>query len=136
MTQGYVSRCSKDFIMGGGDKIDTIRQEVQNLLHHKNRLDVAGSEEDKIHYLINNKDLLYGNKSLPDGTIKLSSGKGNKIKFYEGYQTQEFNPELETKQVYELGLETLKSTIEDYETKKKQAAEKRRLATTYLDMSP
>ena len=113
--------------MGGGDKIDTIRQEVENLLHNKKRIDVAGSEEDKIHYLINNRDLLYGNKSLPDGTIKLSSGKGKKIKFYEGYHTQEFEADLQPKQVYDLGLETLKSTIDQYENRKKQREDRAKL---------
>ena len=137
ITKGYVSRCSKEFIMGGGDKIDTIRQEVQNLLHNKKRLEVFGSEEDRIQYLLNQKDLLYGNKSLPDGTVKMSYPKNNKIKFYEGYQTQEFTDGIQIKQEEDLNLESLKETIDQYERRKRADAAKRStIQTTYLDMSP
>jgi hypothetical protein len=37
--------------MNGGDKIDTIRQEVDNLLHNKKKLGVSGIEEDRAHFL-------------------------------------------------------------------------------------
>lgn len=37
MTEGYVSRCGKDFVMSGKDKIETLRTEVNNLIGNKKR---------------------------------------------------------------------------------------------------
>lgn len=37
ITEGYVSRCGKDFIMTGKDKIETLRTEVNNLIGNKKR---------------------------------------------------------------------------------------------------
>lgn len=115
--------------MGGGDKIDTIRQEVSNLLHNKKRKDVFGSEEDKIQYLLNKKELLYGNKSLPDGTVKFPSSEGSKIKFYEGYLTQEFGDEVAVHHVGD--FESLKRSIGEFNVNEISPQK-----TTYLDICP
>jgi hypothetical protein len=51
LTEGYTSRYNKDFIMKGGDKIDTIRQEIDNLLHNKKKLEVFGREKDQAKFI-------------------------------------------------------------------------------------
>lgn len=137
LTTGYVSRCSKEFIMGGGDRIDTIRQEVDNLLHNKKKLEVFGHEDDKVEYLVQQKDLLYGMKTMPNGTISPNSKKGTKIRFYEGYNTQEFSSKIEPIQSFEFGIQSMKQTIDEYEKRRKLENNlNRNLKTTYLDMSP
>ena len=140
LTSGYVSRCSKNFIMGGGDKIDTIRQEVDNLLHNRKRLDVFGREEDRVEVLRNQKDLLYGAKALPDGTVRFSkkSTRKNRIKFYEGYHTQDFEGEHVTVKTanFEYGIEDLKQVIDKFDRSSGSGKKRKLTQTTFLDMSP
>lgn len=74
--------------MKGGDKIDTVRQEVDNLLHNKKRLLVSGIEQEEAHFLDlkRQKDLLYGAKLKLDGTVaEPVNKKNNKTKFFEGF---------------------------------------------------
>lgn len=126
--------------MKGGDKIDTIRQEIDNLLHNKKKLDVFGREKDQAKFISpkKHKDLLYGMKMLPDGSVSQSkSNSPNKVEFFEGYRTQKFNPQVEIKQDFELKLHSLKETFDEYETRRNIEAEQTRvLKTTILDMSP
>lgn len=141
LTEGYTSRYSKDFIMKGGDKIDTIRQEIDNLLHNKKKLDVFGREKDEAKFISpkKQKDLLYGMKMLPDGSVSQSKSKSpNRIKFFEGYRTQNFNAKgIEPKQGFEIKLHSLKETIDEYEARKRLEADQPRIVkTTILDMSP
>ena len=77
LTEGYVSRYNKEYIMCGQDKIDSIRQEIDNLLHNKKKLEVFGREEDKASFLSpkKHKNLLYGQKLKLDGTVSSSGNK-------------------------------------------------------------
>lgn len=122
--------------MKGGDKIDTVRQEVDNLLHNKKRLLVSGSEEDEAHFLDlkRNKDLLYGAKLKLDGTVVESANKsGQKLKFFEGYQTQAHEEHISPKRTFEMDVKALQEEISERE----RATRFGRIAeTTYLDLSP
>lgn len=122
--------------MNGGDKIDTIRQEVDNLLHNKKKLGVSGIEEDRAHFLDLKKqrELLYGAKLKLDGTIKKSPNRTSpNIKFFEGFQTQTFEEHIRPKTTFELDVKELKDEISERE---KDLRFGRRAETSYLDMSP
>ena len=73
--------------MRGGDKIDTIRQEVENLLHNKKRYDVFGKEEQRMDFLQQKKELLYSQSPKRRREQGEEPRSSRKVKFYEGYQT-------------------------------------------------
>jgi hypothetical protein len=77
---------------------------------------------------------LYGAKLKLDGTTKLNNKRSPpKIKFFEGFQTQNFQEHIIPKSSFEIDVKELRDEIAERE---KELRFGRITETTYLDMSP
>ena len=106
------------------------------MLHNKKKLGVSGFEEDQAHFLDlkRQRELLYGNKLKQDGTVQRSPNRAPpKIKYFEGYQTQEYQGQVLPRARFELDAKELQ---EELSLREKEQKIGRLTETTYLDLSP